>query len=132
MLPQSIPSVPLPSQQRPNMPILLEPGATFDVWLKSDEDKPAATRPTFTAKAQSMRGQRKILAVIDLIFADGVTVGEVFDKSRDCLFDSLDGWRNMGRPFSSEAIEDALTFEEIRELLRKIGHNQRMSGDEKK
>lgn len=114
------------------MPILLEPGATFDVWLESDKDKPAATRPAFTAKAQSMRGQRKILAVIDLIFADGVTVDDVFDKSRDCLFDSLDGWRNMGGSFSKDAIEDALTFEEIRELLRKIGHNQRMSGDEKK
>ena len=114
------------------MPILLEPGATFEVWLKSDEDKPTSTRPAFTAKAQSMRGQRKILAVIDLIFADGVTVNDVFDRSRDCLFDSLDGWRNMGGPFSKEAIEDALTFEEIRELLRKIGHNQRMSGDEKK
>jgi hypothetical protein len=38
----------------------------------------------------------------------------------------------MGGPFGKEAIEDALTFEEIRELLRKIGHNQRMSGDEKK
>ena len=114
------------------MPILLEPGATFDVWLKSDEDKPTSTRPAFTAKAQSMRGQRKILAVIDLIFSDGVTVDDVFDRSRDCLFDSLDGWRNMGGSFSKEAIEDALTFEEIRELLRKIGHNQRMSGDEKK
>ncbi len=79
-----------------------------------------------------MRGQRKILAVIDLIFADGVTVDDVFDRSRDCLFDSLEGWRNMGGPFSKDAIEDALTFEEIRELLRKIGHNQRMSGDEKK
>ena len=114
------------------MPILLEPGATFDVWLESDKDKPTATRPTFTAKAQSMRGQRKILAVIDLIFADGVTVDDVFDRSRDCLFGALDGWRNMGGPFSKDAIEDALTFEEIRELLRKIGHNQRMSGDEKK
>ena len=114
------------------MPILLEPGATFEVWLKSDEDKPTSTRPAFTAKAQSMRGQRKILEAIDLIFADGVTVDDVFDRSRDCLFDSLEGWRNMGGSFSRDAIEDALTFEEIRELLRKIGHNQRMSGDEKK
>lgn len=114
------------------MPILLEPGATFPVWLESDKTRPMESRPIFDAKAQSMRGQRKLLAVVDMIFAEGVTVDQVFDASRDCLFDSLGGWRNIATGFSREAIEDVLTFDEVRELLRKIAGNQRMSGDEKK
>lgn len=114
------------------MPILLEPGQTFPIWLESDKDKPEATRPTFEAKAQSMRGQRKVLEVVDMLFKPGVTVDEVFDSARDCLASCLAGWRNMPEAFSVDAIEDLLTFEEIRELLRKVGYNQRMSGDEKK
>lgn len=114
------------------MPISLEPGQTFPVWLESDKDKPDSSRPVFDAKSQSMRGQRRVLEIIDVIFKDGVTVDEVFDKTRDCLFDCLAGWRNIAQPFSKEAIEDVLTFDECRELLRKIAHNQRMSGDEKK
>jgi hypothetical protein len=114
------------------MPILLEPGQTFSVWLDSDKDKPEASRPMFLAKAQSMRHQRKLLAVIDMIFADGVTVNEVFDSTIEHLFLSLAGWKNIDREFSKDSIEDLLTFEECRELLRKIAHNQRMSGNEKK
>ena len=114
------------------MPISLEPGQTFPIWLESDKDIPMASRPVFDAKAQSMRQQRKVLEVIDVIFQDGVSVEEVFDKTRDCLFDCLSGWRNVPKQFSKESIEDLLSFDECRELLRKCGSNQRMSGDEKK
>lgn len=114
------------------MPISLEPGQTFPVWLESDKDKQESSRPVFDAKSQSMRGQRKVLEIIDVIFKDGVTVDDVFDQTRDCLFSCLAGWRNIPQSFSKESIEDVLTFDECRELLRKIAHNQRMSGDEKK
>ncbi len=114
------------------MPISLEPGQTFAIWLDSDKDKPLSSRPVFDAKAQSMRQQRKVLEVIDIIFKEGVSIEDVFDQTRDCLFDCLAGWRNVGCEFSKESIEDLLTFDECRELLRKCGANQRMSGDEKK
>jgi hypothetical protein len=114
------------------MPISLEPGQTFPIWLESDKDIPMASRPVFDAKAQSMRQQRKVLEVIDVIFKDGVSVEQVFDQTRDCLFDCLAGWRNVPKQLSKESIEDLLTFDECRELLRKCGANQRMSGDEKK
>lgn len=115
------------------MPIALEPGITFDIWLDSDAEKPIETRPVFIARTQSMRRQREIHRVIDLVFAPEATISEVFDSAIECLVQSCSGWRNMGdRSFSKESIEDVLSFSEIREILRKIAANQRMGIDEKK
>ena len=115
------------------MPIALEPGVTFEIWLESDSEKPIETRPVFLAKTQSMRQQREIHRVIDLVFAPNATISEVFDSAVECLVQSCSGWRNMGeRAFSKDAIEDVLSFSEIREILRKVAANQRMGIDEKK
>jgi hypothetical protein len=115
------------------MPIALEPNLTFDVWLDSDKDKPIASRPVFVAKTQSLRKQREIHRVIDMIFEEGVKVDDVFDSAVACILDSCAGWRNMGNhAFTASGIEDVLSFSEIREVLRKVAANQKMSGDEKK
>lgn len=114
------------------MPILLEPDATFEIVLDSDKDKPTASRPTFTAMAQSMRGQRQILEIVDLLYRESVTVDELFDKTLAKLREVIVGWKNMGKPFSVEALEDVLTFGEARALLSKVAYNQRMDPDEKK
>jgi len=115
------------------MPIALEPGLTFEVWLDSDAEKPIESRPRFIVKTQSLRQQREIHRVIDLIFENNVTVDDVFDAAVDCLYKSCLSWKCMGDlAFSRECIEDVLSFSEIREILRKIAANQRMSADEKK
>lgn len=115
------------------MPIALEPNLTFDVWLESDKDKPVASRPVFIAKTQSLRKQREIHRVVDMIFEEDVKVDEVFDSAVKCLLESCSGWRNMGEhSFDAEGIESVLSFSEIREILRKVAANQKMSGDEKK
>ena len=114
------------------MPIFLEPDQTFEVSLEIDKDKPIATRPVFLVKSQSMRGQRKIMEAIDMLHADGVTVAQVFDAAVEQLKRVLTDWRNMGREYTADAIEDVLSYNESIELLRKVAYNQRMSGDEKK
>lgn len=115
------------------MPIALEPNLTFEVWLDSDKDKPIASRPVFIAKTQSLRKQREIHRVIDMIFEDGVKVPDVFDSAVKCLLEACSGWRNMvDHSFDADGIESALNFSEIREILRKVAANQKMSTDEKK
>jgi hypothetical protein len=115
------------------MPIALEPGLTFDVWLDWDADKPIESRPVFIAKTQSLRHQREIHRVIDMIFEPDAKVDDVFDSAVRCVLMTCVGWRNMADlPFNQSSIEEILSFSEIRELLRKIAANQRMSVEEKK
>jgi hypothetical protein len=115
------------------MPIALEPGLTFEVWLDSDAEKPIESRPRFIVKTQSLRQQREIHRVIDMIFEPDAQVDNVFDSAVECVFRSCVGWKCMGDfEFNADSIEDVMSFSEIRELLRKIAANQRMSADEKK
>ncbi len=115
------------------MPIFLEPDQSFPVWLESDKDKPEESRPTFFVRSQSMRNQRKVLEVLDVIHRPGVTVEQIFNETVEQLKKVLAGWSNMnGIAFGSEAIEDVFTLTEARELLRLVAYNQRMDTTEKK
>ncbi len=113
------------------MPVFLEPGQSFAVVLNCDKDKPAATRPEFFVKSQSMRGMRKIAAFLDRD-KSGETFDEIVDKTLSQLMEHVVGWRNIDKPFSRESLEDVLTYNEASELLRKIMVNQHVGPEEKK
>ena len=114
------------------MPIFLEPDQSFSVVLESDKTKPIETRPVFLVKSQSMRNQRKILEVIDIIYKKDVTVDEIFSATIEQLKRVVCGWSNMGQPFNVDVLEDVLTLTEARELLMLVAYNQRMDDSEKK
>jgi hypothetical protein len=116
------------------MPISLEPGQKYPVVLDCDQDKPEATRPTFYAKSQSMRGQQKVGEVLDMWAEnDKLTLAQLFDATVDVLSNVILGWANMGGiEYSAEALRDVLTFQEARELLRKVMYNQHVTPEEKK
>ena len=116
------------------MPIFLEPNIGFDVVLDADMGKPVDTRPTFVAKSQSMRGQQRILRMLDRLNTDtSVTSDQLFDDIVDVLGDVLCGWRNMsGIEFAKDRIADVLSYTEARELCRKVAYNQRIDDLEKK
>jgi hypothetical protein len=116
------------------MPLFLEPDQRFSVSLECDRDKPAETRPTFFAKSQTMRNQRKVGEVLDSIYADPAPdIDEMFTAACDMLATVLVGWKNMGGiEYSREALEDVLTFTEARELLRLVMFNQGLTDDQKK
>jgi len=115
------------------MPVFLEPDQRFPVVLASDKDKPVESRPTFFAKSQSMRGQRRIAAVLDRLTEDKeVTHDELLDDIIEALGGVLTGWQNMGQPYSKDALEDVLSYTEARELLRLVAYNQHVSLEEKK
>ena len=116
------------------MPLILEPGQRYSVVLDSDSGKPAAQRPTFFARSQAMRGQQRIGEVLDLWTSNpDITPAQLFDATVDVLADVIVGWEHMnGIEFSREALRDVLTYQEARELLRKVMYNQHITPDEKK
>ena len=116
------------------MPVFLEPDQKFSIVLASDKDKPIETRPTFFAKSQSMRGQRRIAEVLDRLTSDeSVTTDQLFTDIVDKLAEVLVGWVHMSNiPYSKEALEDVLSYSEARELLRMVSYNQHVTLEEKK
>lgn len=115
------------------MPLFLEPGQKYPIVLDSDADKPKETQPRFFAKSQCMRSQQRIGEVLDLWHEEGVTIATLFDQTIDVLDGVVIGWENMGDlEFSADAMRDVLTYNEVRELLRKVMWNQHMTADEKK
>lgn len=116
------------------MPLFLEPDQKYPIVLDSDADKPKESQPTFYARSQSMRGQQKIGQVLDL-WTDNVdlTVEALFDATVKVLEDVVIGWRNMGdKQIGKDSLRDFLTYQEARELLRKVMYNQHITTDEKK
>lgn len=118
------------------MPVFLEPDQSFPIVLDCDKDKPKESQPTFLVKSQSMRGQREVLRVLDAATDaanQSLTVDDMFTMTIDMLCKVMVGWQNMGEhKFSREAIEDILSFNEARELLRKVAYNQAVQHEEKK
>jgi len=115
------------------MPLFLEPDQSFPIVLDCDKDKPAETRPTFYAKSQSMRGQRKISEAMDKVFDETIKLSDMFSTVLAELEEVLVGWSNMGSyAFCRESMEIVLNYQEARELLRKVLSNQHVKAEEKK
>ena len=81
-----------------------------------------------------MRQQPKIADVLDLWYENKeLSVRELFDATIEVLTVVIVGWKNMGGvEFSPDALRDVLVYQEARELLRKVMHNQHITTDEKK
>jgi NTP pyrophosphatase (non-canonical NTP hydrolase) len=81
-----------------------------------------------------MRGQQRVGEVLDL-WAENekLTLAQLFDATVDVLSQVILCWSNMGGiEYSAEALRDVLTFQEARELLRKVMYNQHVTPEEKK
>jgi hypothetical protein len=96
------------------MPRCLEPGATFEVVLDDDADKPVP--PTFVFRSLSVREWKNAAASggLDAAIAS-VKLGLV-------------GWKNMKRdgkeiPFDREELDAVVDELEVVELLRKVRFN---------
>ena len=116
------------------MPLKLEPGQTFDVWLEVDADKPAADRPTFEVSVLSVRQQRRLSNAIDRLMdvTNLESTDEFYDGFIDLVMEHVSGWRNMGMELTRDNVEDLLTYRELQDLLNRIQIGQDMSDEEKK
>ena len=112
------------------MPILCEPDATFPVVLESDKNK--TPQPTFIAKAQSMRGQQRIGATLDLWNEPELPVDELFEKTLEVLGAVFVGWRNMPTAYSVDALAETINYAEARELLRLVLFASQLDPESKK
>ena len=81
-----------------------------------------------------MRGQQRIGEVLDLWTKDpDISIKSLFDATIEVLSGVIVGWQNMnGMEYSPEALRDVLTYNEARELLRKVMYNQHVTPEEKK
>lgn len=113
------------------MPISIEPNQLFPIVLDCDKDKPSP--PTFWARSQSMRGQLRVAKVLDRWVTESeVTPEQLFSDAVDVLSEVIVRWDGMPVEFSKDALWDVLTYQEARELLRKVAHNEHMTPEEKK
>lgn len=103
------------------MPIALDRSELAEVSLRSDRDKPEAERPVFLFHYLTRREVRQINAWRK--DADGVETVDGVEAIVDKIIRlGLSDWRNIrGRdgepvPFSLDAVDDVLTFNEKMEL----------------
>lgn len=133
------------------MPLATDPKATFDVVLKTDEDKPAESRPTFTVRHLSSREQRDASRIdqaareIEAATQPGAALGDV-QAAADTMVEKLlallrlavIGWRNLtdrqGKPipFDPARIDEVLTPNEIWELYYAALSGATLTGADRK
>lgn len=113
------------------MPIALEPDQKFPVVLDCDKDKPKETRPTFFVKSLSMREQRKLAEDMNASF-DGST-DDICNQTCELVRRYVVGWINMGpHVYPTADLQEFLSVQEARELLRKVMANSYVQEEEKK
>lgn len=123
-------------------PLALDPEATFELVLETDQDKPEGERPTFICRYLSNRDWQRIAHVNDnmqQIKEDASGVEEVLERLADALDRAVVNWRNMTDPqtgeeipFSKENINRVLTVREVSELLQKVMKRNQLGPDAKK
>ena len=104
------------------MPVALEPNEKRLFWLKSDADKPLNIRPCFECSAFSKRTRiayERIRNQIRELTDESDPKGETFDRLiGEGLKLGITGWRNFGKDYSFEALEETLIDAELVELFR--------------
>lgn len=114
------------------MPAFLEPDQKFAVVLEIDKDKPKESRPTFFVKSLSMREQKRLSDDMDSAL-DCDTTDQICDATCSLVSRYLLGWVNMGpHEFGKSDLQDFLSIQEARELLRKVLSNSYVQHEEKK
>ena len=115
------------------MPISLEPDKRFAVVLDGDASKPIESRPMFYVLSQTMRGHLRILEALDKWSEPGVTPEQLFETTMAELIRVVVGWSSMGSfVFGTDDLRDLLSYDEARQLLRKVAYNTHLDPEEKK
>lgn len=114
------------------MPAFLEPDQKFAVALDIDKDKPKESRPVFFVKSLSMREQKRLSDDMDLAL-DCDTTEAICEATCNLVNRYVVGWENMGpHKFGQSDLQDFLSIQEARELLRKVLSNSYVQHEEKK
>lgn len=111
------------------MPKLLDPDCTFDAVLVSDQAK--SDPPTFVFRALSVRAFSRITQEYDRL-EDSQSETEKMNTIVGALKEGLHNWRNMGRDFNLDEIDEILTIGESIELLEYMLAGQQIDGDDAK
>lgn len=116
------------------MPLALDPQQTFDVWVKSDADKPEAERPTFTFRYLNGREWRRVAEIWDGM-DERASGPDGIDGIFEALRIGLAGWRNIRRPdgsawaFDAKDLDLILNPMEAMELVGAMLEGNGLDGD---
>lgn len=114
------------------MPASLEPNQKFAIVLDIDKDKPKESRPTFFVRSLSMRDQQQLSVDMDACF-EFDTTSQICDSTCELVKRYIVGWENMGQyEFGKADLQNFLSIQEARELLRKVLSNSHVQHEEKK
>ena len=116
------------------MPVALEPQEKRMFWLKSDAEKPRATRPMFACAAPSSRLRRRIEAIrAELVAMPKDGDDAFFDKMVEGIGLGVTGWVNFGdKAFDPATLRDVLDDYELGELWRGWPTAYQLNEDEEK
>jgi len=119
------------------MPRALEPGATFEVVLESDKDKPVETRPCLVCPSLIARAWGQVWSFYEraMTSSDGTWVDDLLAA----LKIGVNGWRNFNDPQTSQPIAfDPAEFDrvfqrlELFEAVGKVAREGNVSADDAK
>jgi hypothetical protein len=87
------------------MPLALDPDATFDLVLATDQERPEESRPSFIFRFMANRHWKELAHVADHLDELGVQgIDAVLGRMEDVLKLGLVGWKNMVDPATRKVI----------------------------
>lgn len=105
------------------MPRSLDPGSRVVFVLASDADKPKASQPRFIGRTLTVRQTRDLVAAMEELRSADDAVAQI-DAATDAVETLIVGWENMvdpdtgeAIPFSSDALADILSLDEMIEIM---------------
>ena len=109
-------------------PRALDPDATFDLVLASDQEKPEDEQPTFVFRYLATRDWIRVAQVADKVDALGAQGLDILlTEIGECAALALVGWRHLTDratgeeiPFEPERLADLLTGRELMELCVRV------------
>lgn len=119
------------------MPISADPSAVAEFSLRTDESKPAESRPAFLFRYMTRRERARVLAMIEEARSTD-SDDRCYQLLTDAINLALVGWRNMtgadGRPlaFARENWDEPLTDSEIWEIANRFPLVVRLSEIDRK
>ncbi len=88
----------------------VDPGATIELSLDEHDSLPAESRPVFLFRVMTMREWRKACS----------SQGHYVEAAFGVIESACVGWKNIDKPFSSDALQDELSPMEGLELFKKL------------
>jgi hypothetical protein len=109
---------------------------TFNLVLHNDSGKPEGHRPTLVFRYLSIRETKRVAKLLDeynkFAIDENATVDDFYAKGLEAVKVACVGWKNYGKQFSLDALEDVLTPADLEEICNRWLREQSLTEWQKK